>query len=91
MNDGFAHYRSGAHNHVEYAGRTAGFLVDLGQQRGRSRRKLSRFENDAIPRRQRGCGFPHRDRPGKIPGRDETHHAERPANRVGESIARFRR
>ncbi len=77
VNHRFADDRAGADQHVEYARRQAGFGVNLRKQGRCGRRQFSGFEDDTVTRGQSRCRFPNRNRPGKIPRRDQSDDAKR--------------
>ena len=87
----FAHFGAAAHHHVEHTGRQSGLFVDFGQDGGGGRHELRRLEHHAVAGDEGRRRLPHRDRPRKVPRRDEAHGAERLAQRVGEAVAGFRR
>ena len=82
---------SGADEHVEDARRQPRLFVNLSEQDRRGGRQLGGLEHHAVARHDGRRALPHRNRPRKIPRRDQADRAQRLANRVGEGVARFRR
>ncbi len=72
-------------------GRNPRLGVDLREERGRRRGERRRLEHHRVSRDQRRRRLPDRDRPGKVPGRDQGDHPDRLADGIGERAARFRR
>ena len=74
--------RAGSREHVEHAGRQAGFGEALGDVDARPRRLIRELEHDDVAVDERRRELPDRDRDREVPGRDQAHYADRTPQRV---------
>src|ERR1044072_839882 len=91
MNHRLADHGAGADQHIENPGREPRLCINFREQGSGGRGEFRWFEDHTVARNQRGSGFPEGNCPWKIPWGDQADDTEGSANRIGESVASFRR